>query len=122
MNKELRSQYFLVGYTSIQFQAQSLWVWKRDCSNYHVGLCSLGYTLFLVLASATLSVAAPADIVATVDGQPIFVREIDEQSSVQINRLQEELGALLTRTVDRLIDEQLRAVAPPEMLELPPPL
>jgi len=80
----------------------------------------LWQVLILVLAHATLSVAAPADIVATVNGHPIFVREVDEQSSVQITKLREALDALLNRTVDRLIDEQLRAAAAPEMLEVPP--
>lgn len=121
MNRRLRSQRFPVGGTNIQFQLQSLWRWQRDCFSYHGRRGALlWYVLSLAFARTPLGIAAPADIVATVNDQPVYVRDVDEQSSVQIKKLREELGALLTRTVDRLIDEQLRATAPPEMLEVPP--
>ena len=55
-----------------------------------------------------------------VNGQPIFVRDLDKQPVAQITKLRGELGALLTRTVDRLIDERLRTMAPPETTEVPP--
>lgn len=55
-----------------------------------------------------------------VGDQPILVGELDKQSTTQLSRLHDELGALLVRTVDRLIDERLRALTPPETVEAPP--
>lgn len=67
--------------------------------------------------------AAPADIAAMVGDRPILVRELDKQSAVQLSRLHDEFSALLVRTVDRLIDDRLRASIPPETIETPlPPL
>ncbi len=67
-----------------------------------------------LLAVAQPSLAASSDIAATVNGQAIFIRDIDAQSVVQITKLREEIGVLLARTVDRLIDERLRSLTPPE--------
>ena len=52
-----------------------------------------------------------------VNGKPILVGEIDRQSDVQISKLRDELSVLLARTVDRLIDERLRSLTPPETTE-----
>lgn len=121
MNKGLRSQRFSVGCGNIQFQSQSVSRWKKDCFCCHgKRRALLWHVLIFLFAHVPLSGATPGDIVATANGQPIYIRDVDEQSSVQIKKLREELAALLTRTVDRLIDEQLRATASPEMLEVPP--
>ena len=65
--------------------------------------------------------AAPDDIAAIVGDQSILVRALDKQSAAQLSRLHDELSALLVRTVDRLIDDRIRASTPLEMSESPPP-
>jgi len=72
---------------------------------------------FLLFAVTRLSVAAPSDVAVMVNGKPILVGEIDRQSDVQISKLRDELSVLLARTVDRLIDERLRSLTPPETTE-----
>lgn len=90
------------------------WLWRRR------GLERQG--AFLLLFSFCLSFvrsafAAPTDIVATVGDQAILMREIDEMSTVQLSKIHDALSGLLARTVERLIDEQLRSITPPEVLE-----
>jgi hypothetical protein len=45
------------------------------------------------------------------------MREIDEMSTAQLSKVHDALSGLLARTVDRLIDERLRLMTPPEVLE-----
>jgi hypothetical protein len=60
--------------------------------------------------------AAPTDVVAMVGDQPILMRDIDELSNVQLSKIYDTLSALLARTVERLIDERVRWLTPPEVL------
>jgi len=90
------------------------WSW-RWCMQRLEGLC----TLLLVLLFPPFvcsTAAAPTDVVATVDGQPILMREIDALSSIQLSKIHDTLAGLLARTVDRLIDERVRSLTPPETL------
>jgi protein-disulfide isomerase len=81
------------------------------------------WTVLIVLLAGA-GTAPAADVAATVNGQAILVREIDAPSGAKIAALREELVALAARTVDRLVDDRLRARAPSskETLTSPPPV
>ncbi len=116
MNKDLRYQRFPVSRTNTRSRTHYWYYWPRR--RWCPGGRSVYLLVFLLPVAVTkLSFAAPTDIVAMVDGQPIFMREIDELSTAQLSKIRDELGALLARTVDRLIDERLRSLTVPEPSE-----
>ena len=115
MNKDLRYQRFPVSRTNTRSRTHYWYYWPRR--RWCPGGRSVYLLVFLLPVAVTkLSFAAPTDIVAMVDGQPIFMREIDELSTAQLSKIRDELGALLARTVDRLIDERLRSLTVPETI------
>ena len=69
------------------------------------------WTVFVALL-AGFSTAPTGNVAATVNGRTILVSEIDTPSQAKIAQLREDLSALATRTVDRLVDVHLRALAP----------
>jgi hypothetical protein len=75
----------------------------------------------LIVLMAGAGATPAADVAATGNGQAILVREIDAPSGAKIAALREELVALAARTVDRLVDDRLRARAPSLKETLPPP-
>lgn len=116
MNKRLRYRRFPVGGADIQSQ-KHLWPsWLQYRQYFQKRSVSLG-VLVLLCSIGKLSFAAPTDIVATVDGQPILMREVDEWSSASLSKLHDELSILLVRTVNRLIDERLRSLTASETNE-----
>src|SRR5437763_9601129 len=72
-----------------------------------------------VMLMAGLSTTPRAEVAARVNGQAILVREVDAPSSAKIATLHEELRARAARSLDRLIDDRLRAHAPAAQV-LPP--
>src|SRR5688572_1871443 len=109
MNRDLRYERFPVSCTTHRLRKQAWCDWPRyvRCPG---GLCVYFLVFCLLFAVTGLSVAAPSDIAAMVNGKPILVGEIDRQADVQISKLRDELSVLLARTVDRLIDERLRSL------------
>src|SRR5262245_54281110 len=116
MNRDLRYERFPVSCTTHRLRKHAWCDWPRyvRCLG---GLCVSFLAFFLLFAVTGLSVAAPSDVAVMVNGKPILVGEVDRQSDVQISKLHDELGVLLTRTVDRLIDERLRSLTLPETTE-----
>jgi protein-disulfide isomerase len=69
-------------------------------------LMGLGLAL-LIPGPATA--ASSEEVAAIVNGEKIFVHDIDVPSRAKITKLREEIHALAARTIERLIDEHLQA-------------
>ena len=78
------------------------------------------WAVFVTLM-ATVGAVPVADVGATVNGHTILVDQIDAPSRAKIMRLREELRTVVTRTIDRLVDERLRALTPSVKVVSPSP-
>lgn len=69
----------------------------------------MGLSGLAILRLGLATAGSSEEVAAVVNGEKIFVQDIDVPSRRKITQLREELHALAARTIERLIDEHLQA-------------